>query len=280
MSRRLTATSPPDELRTRDEAVDYTIILMRKLSEFFEFLYPRDAKFHWALFSIFDTAAVLCSAILHDEDCCILRRADVILAVESARSMLERLATETRTAKTSYEILSRLLKRIENPYSQPNLAERHYKRTRHVEQTLTPPFFNQAGEISHGSSEVGSADEFDAYSASPGGSGGMAASIASASPVYGSNYVDAAASYQMPTSMAPVSNAYDVTYTMAPNGVHMMADSMLMPAPSRNPYLPPTPQDSYAQLSLDGFSEEQLGDLASLWNYQSLDLSFVPTQNV
>ncbi|KAJ4163934.1 hypothetical protein LMH87_005633 [Akanthomyces muscarius] len=274
MARRMTAQSLRDDLRIRDEGIAYTLKLMSHLSHFFEFLYPRDAKFHWALFSIFDTAAVLCSVILHDEDRCILNRQEILMAIESARSMLERLAAETRTAKTSYEILSRLAKRIENPFLPPKMADNHHKRTRLVDDSLTPPFMQHA-DVSVGSSDV---DDFDTYSASPVGSGGVAQSISSTSPAYGSGYVDVSASYQMPSNMAPVHNRYDVTYTMPPTS-QALADAALMPAPP-NPYMPPTPRESYAQLSLDGFSEEQLGDLATLWNYQSLDLNFVPSQNV
>lgn len=273
MARRMTANSPPDDLRIRDEGIAYTMKLMSNLSAFFEFLYPKDAKFHWALFSIFDTAAVLCSVILHDEDRCISSRQEIIMAIESARSMLERLAAETRTAKTSYEILSKLAKRIENPYLVPRMTDSH-KRTRMAEDSLTPPFILH-GDISVGSSDV---DDLDAYSASPVGSGGMAQSIASASPVYGSGYIDTSTGYQMPNAMAPVHDAYDMAYTMPPTS-QALVDAVLMPAPP-NPYLPPTPRESYAHLSLDGFSEEQLGDLATLWNYQSLDLNFVPSQNV
>lgn len=274
MARRMTAQSPRDDLRIRDEGIAYTLKLMSHFSIFFEFLYPRDAKFYWALFSIFDTAAVLCSVILHDEDCCILNRQEIFMAIESARSMLERLATETRTAKTSYEILSRLLKRIENPYLPPKMADSHHKRTRLLDDSLTPPFI-QHGDISVGSSDV---DDLDAYSASPVGSGGVAQSTSSTSPVYGSGYVGVSASYQMPGNMAQVHDGYDVTYTVPPTS-QALADAALMPAPP-NPYMPPTPRESYAQLSLDGFSEEQLGDLATLWNYQSLDLNFVPSQNL
>ncbi|KAK8141042.1 hypothetical protein G3M48_000962 [Beauveria asiatica] len=276
MARRMTASSHPDDLRIRDLGIIYTMKLMSALTAFFDFLYPKDAKFHWARFSIFDTAAVLCSAILHDEDDCIPNRHEILIAIESARSMLERLATETRTAKTSFEILSKLAKRIENPYLPPRMADGHHKRIRVAEESLTPPFF-QHGDIFVGSSDVGSIDGFDANSASPAGSGGVAQSIASASPAYGSGFIDVSGGYSMPNTMTFVNDVYDVPYSIPPTA-QAYADAAFMPAPP-NPYMPPTPRESYAQLSLDEFSEEQLGDLAALWNYQSLDLNFVPNQH-
>ncbi|ATY65048.1 Fungal specific transcription factor [Cordyceps militaris] len=277
MARRITANSPPDDLRIRDEGIAYTLKLMSALSEFFDFLYPKDAKFHWALFSIFDTAAVLCSVILHDEDRCIPSRQEILMAIESARCMLQRLATETRTAKTSYEILSRLAKRIENPYLPPRMADHHHKRVRATEESLTPPSI-QHGDVSVGSSDVGSADDFDRYSTSPVGSSGMAQNIAGASPAYGSGFLEMSGGFAMPNTMAPVHDGYNGTYGMLP-ATHILTDGILMPAPL-NAFLPPTPRESCAQLSFDGFSGEQLGDLAALWNYQSLDLNFVPCQNV
>ncbi|OAA73606.1 Fungal specific transcription factor [Cordyceps fumosorosea ARSEF 2679] len=270
MARRMTANSHRDDLRIRDDGIAYTLKLMSALSRFFEFLYPKDARFHWALFSIFDTAAVLCSVILHDEDCYISSRQEILIAIESARSMLERLATETRTAKTSYEILSKLAKRIENPYPPPKMPNHHHKRARAAEESLTPPFF-QHGDASVGSSDVGSADDFDTFSVSPVGSGGVAQSISSTSPAYGPGFLDVSRGYQMPNT------GYDATYAM-PQAVQAAADTVLMPAPP-NPYMPPTPRDSYAQIPCDIFSAEQLGELAALWNYQSLDLNFVPNQN-
>ncbi|KAJ6782043.1 hypothetical protein PWT90_03861 [Aphanocladium album] len=276
MARRMTANSPPDDLRIREDAISYTLKLMSTLSEFFDFLYPKDAKFHWALFSIFDTAAVLCSVILHDEDHYISRRQEIIMSINSARSMLERLAAETRTAKTSSEILSRLAKRIENPHLPPRMNDHHHKRGRVAEDSLTPPFIHN-GDISVGSSDFGSTDDYDTYDGS--------------SPAYGSGYIEVSRGYQMPPTVVTAQNTgyghdsgyghngYDVTYTMPPT-TQALPDAVLMPAPSRNPYMPPTPRESYAQLSLEGFSEEQLGDLATLWNYQSLDLNFVPNQNV
>lgn len=284
MARRMTAQSPPDDLTIREEGISYTLKLMSTLSEFFDFLYPKDAKFHWALFAIFDTAAVLCSVILHDEDHYISRRPEIVLAIESARSMLERLATETRSAKTSFEILSKLTKRIENPHLPPRMNnQHHHKRGRAADESLTPPFV-QHGDVSVGSSEVGSADDFDPYAASPVGSGGAAQSVTSASPGYGGGYVDVSRGYPMAPVMAHAPHAYpqdarDATYAMPPT-TQGYSDTVLMPAPPRYPYMPPTPRESYAQLNLDGFTEEQLGDLASLWNYQSLDLNFVPNQNV
>ncbi len=150
------------------------------------------------------------------------------------------------------------------------------KRAKTSYTSLTPPFITQTGEISPASSEFGSStDGYDPHDASPLGSG-LAPSVAGTSPGYGSTFIDTSGSYVVPTTMATVMNSSQLPYTMPPY-TGAIADIVLMPAPLK-PYLPPTPRNSYTNLSFDGFSEEQLGDLASLWNYQSLDLNFVPSQ--
>lgn len=277
LAKRMTHDSPPQELRLRSHGIHYALKLMDSLYGFFDHVYPRDAKFHWVLFSIFDTAAVLCSAILHDEDQTMQRRDEITVAIESALSMLQRLASVTRAAKTSYDILLRLSKRVENPYQRPSMSPDYQsKRSKVSDDSLTPPFIAQTGEISLGSSEFGSTDGYDAQDGSPLGSG-FAPSVAGTSPGYGPpTYIDTSGSFPVPTTMSTAMDSSQLPYTIPPH-TGAIADNVLMPAPP-NPYMPPTPRGSYANMTFDGFSEEQLGDLASLWNYQSLDLSFVPNQ--
>ncbi|PHH71571.1 hypothetical protein CDD80_5134 [Ophiocordyceps camponoti-rufipedis] len=112
LARPITAASHPDELRIRSDGIDYSLRLMDALYGFFGHVYPRDAKFHFVLFCIFDTAAVLCSAFMHDGDGSIPRRQDIIRAIDGAVDMLRRLANVTKTAKTSYDILSRVSQRV------------------------------------------------------------------------------------------------------------------------------------------------------------------------
>ncbi|KAK2590890.1 hypothetical protein QQS21_011427 [Conoideocrella luteorostrata] len=145
MARRISVNSPPDELRARQEGVRYALRLISILASFFEFLYPKNARFHWALFCIFDTAAVLCSAIHHDEDIILHSRSEMLRSIESARSMLARLAMETRTAKTPYKILSKLVKRIENPHIPPAMTTAADKRSEMADESLTPALHHADG---------------------------------------------------------------------------------------------------------------------------------------
>ncbi|KAF4585960.1 Fungal specific transcription factor [Ophiocordyceps camponoti-floridani] len=139
LARPITAASHPDELRIRSDGIDYSLRLMDALYGFFGHVYPRDAKFHFVLFCIFDTAAVLCSALMHDGDGSIPRRQDVIGAIDGAVDMLRRLANVTKTAKTSYDILSRVSQRVmrvgNTDTSSPDTSRRRKKMSRRTSAT-------------------------------------------------------------------------------------------------------------------------------------------------
>ena len=114
-------TSLPSEaeLRIQSNGVDLCVELMASLHGFFDFVYTHDAKFHLVLFSLFDTAAVLCAAVLHDKHHTLSRREDVFKAIDDAHTMLRRLRLVTKSAKTPYNILSRILKRLPRTAAAP-----------------------------------------------------------------------------------------------------------------------------------------------------------------
>jgi hypothetical protein len=103
--------SSPDVLDVRNIGVDYALRLMKILHGFFDHLWPRDAKFHFALFAIFDTASVLCSSIIHDLDNKIPREEEILAAIENALSMLRRLQELLPSAKLTYDLLLKFWKK-------------------------------------------------------------------------------------------------------------------------------------------------------------------------
>src|SRR5262249_46632532 len=107
-----TIDAKESELKIRSNGIDYCLELMISLRGFFDHVYPRDSKFHFVLFCIFDTSTVLCSAILHDEHHTLPRRDDVLKAIDDAHAMLQRLRMVTKSARTSYGILSRIIQRL------------------------------------------------------------------------------------------------------------------------------------------------------------------------
>lgn len=75
----------------------------------FENLFSVGAKFHYAVFCIFDSATVMCSALLHDEARDLPQREAVLEAIQKGLSMLRGLCSESKTAAALYRILKWLL---------------------------------------------------------------------------------------------------------------------------------------------------------------------------
>ncbi|PHH71233.1 hypothetical protein CDD82_6672 [Ophiocordyceps australis] len=107
--------SPAQELALRAAGVAYSLKLMKTLRRWVDRIYNRDGRLHFIIFSIFDTAAILCTAILKDNERTIAERHEIIDAITDAVAMLHRLNTISKTAKTSYDLLERLAHRIPQP---------------------------------------------------------------------------------------------------------------------------------------------------------------------
>ncbi|KAK9775884.1 putative Transcription factor domain-containing protein [Seiridium cardinale] len=105
------SSSGPSEDHIKKVGIDYCLLFVDVLKRLFNYAYPHDARFHFVLFSIFDTATLLCSALLHDKSHNLSGRTEICDAVLSSYDMLQQLNTATRSALASYRILSRLVGR-------------------------------------------------------------------------------------------------------------------------------------------------------------------------
>jgi hypothetical protein len=127
---KISSSSPPERLRIRKDGITYALKLMGALYGFFDHVYPRDAKFHFVIFTIFDTAAVLATVILHDEDQSAPLRSEILDAIESAYEMVIRLSTALPAAITYRDILSRLRKKVMRHLRMLNPSEHEARRKR------------------------------------------------------------------------------------------------------------------------------------------------------
>ncbi|KAG5979892.1 hypothetical protein E4U55_004650 [Claviceps digitariae] len=269
LTKPLSKLSPADELKIRSDGINYALRLMTSLHEFFDHVYPRDANFHFVLFCIFDTAAVLCSALMHDQDYSIPHQHDIFRAIDKAVAMLKRLNTVTKTARTSYEVLVKVAQRIPRPAPAPKQrwAARPQQHSIPKDFTLTPPIISQA-ELAM-ASDPGSVESTLSYTTPP----------------------SDALIYQLPVSQSTSPDHYDdVTYiysspdTTAPGGnnpmmmqpMHGMDMSMSTGVYPMN-YMDTTPptDELYSNVNFGPISEQELGDLALMWNYESLNLGFI-----
>lgn len=127
MVKQYTWESPQDELKIRDVGIWYSLKLMKTLRSWVDKVYNRDGRLHFIVFSIFDTAAMLCTAVLKDTEQTIVNRQQILAAIGDAVDMLRKLNTISKTSKTSYDILERLVRRL--PENVPRHgSERQVKR--------------------------------------------------------------------------------------------------------------------------------------------------------
>jgi hypothetical protein len=90
----------------RDLGIESCLKLMGVAEKLFEVEYPINAKFHFVMFCIFDTAAVLCSAVVHNPG--LPQTGQISNVLESAIGMLDRLSTYSRIGDMSFRFLSKL----------------------------------------------------------------------------------------------------------------------------------------------------------------------------
>lgn len=95
-------------------AIDTALSLMSASTDFFALCFPDKVKYFMVSFCPFDTAALLCSALLHDnERAVILRRREVIEAIGCALQISNRLLGLTKMGDTTWSILTRLVSRLD-----------------------------------------------------------------------------------------------------------------------------------------------------------------------
>ncbi|KAJ5166940.1 uncharacterized protein N7482_005721 [Penicillium canariense] len=93
---------------SRGTAVDIAAHLMEVSHRLFNHVYPLNAKFHLVTFVIFDTAAFLCSAVIHDRDHSLPQQKLVFQTISLACSLMQRLGQITKTGAVCYPVLVRL----------------------------------------------------------------------------------------------------------------------------------------------------------------------------
>jgi hypothetical protein len=100
------------ESKLREAGVDAALGLMGVSWRLFENMASMGAKFHYAIFCIFDAATVMCSAFLQDEARNLPQRETVLEAVKKCLGMLAEVAPESKTTAALYRILKDLLTKL------------------------------------------------------------------------------------------------------------------------------------------------------------------------
>lgn len=97
------------ERSLRPTAVSCSLKLMGASRRLFDCIFPFNPKFHFVVFLIFDTAAFLCSAVIHDYSRSLPQRDNVVEAIGMGLNMIEQVRHITKTGTICYAILTKLV---------------------------------------------------------------------------------------------------------------------------------------------------------------------------
>ncbi|KAK4251272.1 fungal-specific transcription factor domain-containing protein [Corynascus novoguineensis] len=108
------SATPMSELESslRAAGVDAALGLMEVSWKLFENLVSVGAKFHYAIFCIFDAATVMCSAFVQDEARNLPQRETILEAIKKCLGMLAEVAPQSKTTAALYRILRGLLTKL------------------------------------------------------------------------------------------------------------------------------------------------------------------------
>lgn len=106
--------SPTDRLTAHDGefrfmGIDLSLRLLNVARSLFDHEFPINAKFHLVVFCVFDTATILCSAIIHDTKKALPRRDNILDRIEDSLNMLHQLSFTTKIGASSYNFLMNLV---------------------------------------------------------------------------------------------------------------------------------------------------------------------------
>ncbi|KAL4934729.1 uncharacterized protein BDV17DRAFT_250038 [Aspergillus undulatus] len=93
-------------------AVQTALRLLRACEQLLRHILPLNAKFYFAPFLMFDTASLLCSAILHDTSGTLPQRERVLEAISETVAELGMLSERARTGMICYKALKKLVSRL------------------------------------------------------------------------------------------------------------------------------------------------------------------------
>jgi hypothetical protein len=95
--------------------VDCALTLVQISHQFYDLAYPIYSKFHLVIFMMFDTVATLCSAMMHDVDCKLHRRDEVIDGIKSVLNLMNQTQHSSKTAAVCYRTLYKLVTKLPLP---------------------------------------------------------------------------------------------------------------------------------------------------------------------
>lgn len=108
----------------RKKGIYIALRLLKVARKLFDHEFPINAKFHMVVFCIFDTATLLCSAIIHDREHVLPHREEIVDVIESSLEMLQQLSGTTKLGATSFNFLSKLVQATPELSRYPSIGKR------------------------------------------------------------------------------------------------------------------------------------------------------------
>lgn len=112
MVKAYTWESPHEDMEIRNVGVYYSLVLIQTLRKWVDRISSRDGRLHFIIFSIFDTAAMLCTAMIKDDAKTLPRGEEIVTSISHSNIMLTKLISVSKTAKVSRDILNRLSRKL------------------------------------------------------------------------------------------------------------------------------------------------------------------------
>jgi hypothetical protein len=264
-----TKTASEAEVRIRSDGIDYALKLMTALREFFNHVWPRDAKFHFVIFSIFDTASLYSSILIHDNDGSVPRRQEILDSFDMALDMIKHL----RTVAPNFQLYHRILRRLrlkargKVPKKIPEVTEPPHKCLKTSGSKSASPLADSAPiTISHCQSNSPSVDSHNGEhitSVTRLSNAGLEHNVL-CQPNLGPQR------YHPSHSMLP---AHETSIVGQPLMAQSSPDKSIQSSSSLD-------DGSLEQSMFASISEEELGNLAELWRWQDLDLGIIDHSNL
>lgn len=146
MVKSYTWESPKEDIDVRNIGVFYSLVFIQTLRRWVDRIKNRDGRLHFIIFSIFDTAAMLCTAVLKDTEKTLPREGEILESITRSIAMLKTLMVISKTAKISHDILYRLAKKL--PQMRGAMSSKDDRRKKVKTNRLSP-----ASTISQGPSQ-------------------------------------------------------------------------------------------------------------------------------
>lgn len=287
--------APQIETEIRQIGIDYSLRNLDTTSQWTNAVSLHDGRFHFIIFSLFDTVSVLSAAILNDFENTMPRKAEVLEAIDRSVLVLKHLYALSTTAKVSYDILSCIVRRI------PRRTKKGHAKRRKASPKDANNSLTASTGIAQGPAVMDHLHQYETSQHASYGSesnsspehvftGSLNGSAASGStppsnhgntpeyPVYTQPAQNLEPSYHVP-QLVPIEGAYQPMVNLA---VVPSLEDLSQPVFSEDgkPIPPevftgvPTSEGYIEYKPPKEITEEDLGEFLNLWDWRALGLDF------